>query len=292
MHTVISCPACGENCSEVVASLDAQRAARFAEFDRLKYGGLLSKWTDSVPPVVSRCRVCGHCWYQHQPEPEQLGHMYAVGRPLEDGASITRDPTTYMRKEMRRLRKLVGASSYPLTMLDYGSGLGRWARAAVQEGFRVTAFEPSVERGAESDTPFRLVHSIDELDGETFAVIQIEQVLEHLPDPFATLSALRKHCNPETVIRITVPNVLRDPDGAQVWETWPFNGKSPHLLAPFEHLHSFTPTSLDRILKRSGYKNINIGKEMRYSVSNRFRQLAGRLVPSLNSTCRYVNIVF
>lgn len=290
MRTLDLCPACGDDCSEVVASLDAQRALRFAEFDRRKYGGLLSKWIDSIPPVVSRCRVCGHCWYRYQPVAKQLGIMYATGRPLIDGVQPTREATPHMRKEMRRLRRLVGNTTTPFaTLLDFGSGLGRWARAAVLEDFCVTAYEPSVERGSEIDTPFELVHSIEELGSRRFDVIQLEQVLEHVPDPLATLKQLRQLCKPHTVIRITVPNLLRDQDGVKVWATWPFDGQTPHLLAPFEHLHGFTPNSLDSLLERAGYKNISIKNEAESDVINLLRQVIGRICPMLNSTLRYVH---
>ena len=49
-----------------------------------------------------------------------------------------------MVKEMQKLKLLVGKDKP--TLLDYGSGFGRWARAAVEAGFEVIAFEPSNKR--------------------------------------------------------------------------------------------------------------------------------------------------
>jgi SAM-dependent methyltransferase len=272
-----------------VALLDAQRAARFVEFDILKYDGLLSKWLDSVPPVVLRCRDCEHCWYRYQPVGEQLGLMYATGKTLNQDVNPTREAEPHMRREMRRLRKLVGnTSANPATLLDFGSGVGRWARAAVLENFSVTAYEPSVERGSENDTPFELVHSIGELENRKFDVIQLEQVLEHVPDPLSTLKQLREVCKPHTIMRISVPNLLRNQDGVKVWATWPFDGQAPHFLAPFEHLHGFTPSSLDRLLKRAGYRDISVKAEAESAVINLLRRIIGRIFPILNSTLRYV----
>ena len=190
---------------------------------------------------------------------------------------------------MRRLRRLVGNTTTPfVTLLDFGSGIGRWARAAVLENFYVTAYEPSVERGSEEDTSFKLVHSIEDLKNCKFDAIQLEQVLEHVPDPLATLKQLRELCKPHTVIRITVPNLLRDQDGSTVWSTWPFDGEKPHFLAPFEHLHGFTPTSIDNLLRRAGYKNINPISELRYAHLNFLRKNIGRFASRLNSTLRFV----
>lgn len=290
MRTVSSCPACGGHRTEVVASLDAERTPRFVEFDRRKYGGLLAGWVDSVPPIVLRCPSCGHCWYQHQPEPEQLGRMYAAGRPLAAGAKPTREPSQAMREEMRRLRRLANGTVGTVTLLDYGSGLGRWARAATTEGFRVTAFEPSMERGAEAEAPFELVHSIEDLGTRRFDAIQLEQVLEHVPDPLETLVRLRQHCSEQTVVRITVPNLLRDPDGQGVWASWPFDGQTPHVLAPFEHLHGFTPDSLDALTRRAGYRPITVGRLLRERPMLLTRRWLSAIVPKWGTTAQYLEL--
>lgn len=287
MRTINLCPACAEDCSDIVASLDAQNAIRFARFDDLKYGRLLSKWVESIPPVVSRCRVCGHCWYLNQPEPGQLSVMYANAKPLTSGLHVSREANQNMRHEMRRFRNFSAVTKTP-TLLDFGSGHGRWSRAAVLEGFLVTAYEPSLERGSENDKPFELVHTMDELNNRKFDMIQLEQVLEHVPDPLGTLKQLRDLCKPHTVIRITVPNLLRDQDGEKVWSTWPFDGEKPHFLAPFEHLHGFSPTSLDRLLKRAGYRNIHPIWEMRHSSLNFLRRKLGRYASKLSTTLRFV----
>ncbi len=102
---------------------------------------------EEIPPVIIGCMHCGHSWYRHQPDPEQLEQMYSCGRSLNPGVPIQREPSAEMIKEMRRLHHLVSSSHVVSTLLDYGSSYGRWARAAAKAGFRVTAFEPSVVRG-------------------------------------------------------------------------------------------------------------------------------------------------
>lgn len=289
--TLIRCPACDRTFGSVVATLDVERTKRFREFDQLKYGGVLSKWIDNIPPVVSGCRICGHVWYQNQPEVEQLGVMYAEAKPLTGGLYVTRETSQYMRKEMRRLTKLLGTNEKPSTLLDFGSGFGRWSHVAVLVGFSVTAYEPSLERGSEKDTPFELVHSIDELRNRKFDVIQLEQVLEHVLDPLATLKQLRELCKPHTVIRITVPNLLRNQDGSKVWSTWPFDGQKAHFLAPFEHLHGFTPNSLDFLIERAGFRSISFVTEARHAKLNLLRRTIGRIFPKINSTLRYISVI-
>ena len=140
----------------------------------------------------------------------------------------------------------------------------------------------------EYDIPFELIHSIDELRNRKFDAIQLEQVLEHVPDPLVTLSQLREYCKSNTVIRITVPNLLRDRNAAKIWTTWPFDGVSPHILAPFEHLHGFTPKSLDILVYRSRYSPIRFDAEAVHDKVNLLRRAGGLIFPKINSTLRYI----
>jgi SAM-dependent methyltransferase len=285
MHVVDRCPACGVGHGHTVARLDTERRHRFIAFSRVKYGGELDALADLVPPEIVACDDCGHHWYRRQPSDEQLGRMYAAGRPLF--AAPGREPSAAMLHEMVRLRRLV-AHTTP-TLLDYGSGYGRWARAACAAGFSVTAFEPSAARGGEVGTPFELVHSLEAVRDRRFSVIQLEQVLEHLRDPLAALQAIKSHCEPLTVLRITVPNVLRAPEGSQLWALWPFDGRTAHTMAPYEHLQGFTPHSLEVLLKRAGFAPLPVSRLWRHYPELPVRAVGGRLVPTLGSTLRLVS---
>src|SRR5688572_22233033 len=162
-----------------------------------------------------------------------------------------------MVRTLRQLKRLAVRKTAP-RFLDFGSGFGRWARAAAEIGFDVHAYEPSKVRGNEESPPFTLVHDLSELGSRKFDVVNIEQVLEHAADPLATLRAVRVVCIPEAIVRITVPNILRSPEGKHLWEEWPFDGRRPHTMAPFEHLHGFTPHSLECLVERAGFRHASM----------------------------------
>lgn len=291
MREVCDCPACGSASAAVVARIDERLRERFVEFSELKYGGLLARWLDEVPPLVVQCDACGHCWYRYQPDDAQLSEMYAAGRPLTEGPPPSLEPTTGMCREMRRLRRILGRPWLQRpTLLDYGSGSGRWSIAASSSGFVVTAYEPSEQRSGGTRAGIELVHRTSALNGRRFDAIQLEQVLEHVPDPLGSLLAIRELCHSHTVLRIAVPNLLRADEGPQLWSEWPFNGRSPHFLAPFEHLHGFTPRSLDLLLARAGFKSARPGAEWLWNPRNRVRSMVALMLPGLGSTLRYVGI--
>ncbi len=289
MRTVDSCPACGKEDAVSVVQLDKLRRQRLIDYDQLKYRGLLSRWIGEIPVQILTCNICGHAWYHHQPEPEQLSLMYASGRTLSATPVLSSEPTDTMRKEMHRLRRLVGARPSVPQLLDYGSGRGRWARAALLEGFGVVAYEPSVERGAEANPPpFRLVHSRTDLANKRFDVINLEQVLEHIPDPMSELGEILGYCSSDAVVRIAVPNILRSPEGKALWDEWPFNGYRPHTMAPFEHLHGFTPRSLSLLLERSGFRFIAAHTLVANYPVTVLRQFVGKWVPRVAQTLALV----
>lgn len=287
MITLGNCPACDSRDAKIVVSLNDDRRQRFLVYSKIKYGGLLDTWLDELPPVIMQCGACGHCWYRHQPDADRLTQMYAAGRRLLPDVKLTREPSAAMIEEMERLRGLLMKAAPP-RLLDFGSGYGRWARAATIAGFTVTAFEPSVVRAAEELPPFELVHDLDLIQGRHFAAIQLEQVLEHVGNPMETLYDLHQFCTDTTVVRITVPNILRPYEGPNLWAAWPYDGKRTHTMAPFEHLHGFTPRSLDCLLSRAGFKLISPARLLRHYPKAFLRSVAQDIFPSIGGTHRLV----
>ncbi len=283
MRRVEGCPACGQADVRIAAAASADVLARFRAFSKIKYGGLLDNWLHDIELVILGCRACGHHWYRDQPDPEQLDAMYAAGRPLRGGtAAPSSEPSPEMAHEMHRLRGLLPVDN--ASLLDYGSGFGRWARAAAQAGFAVTAFEPCQARGREDGVPFTLVQDIAALHSQTFDVVNLEQVLEHVPDPFALLQDIRGYCYAGSLVRIAVPNILRCDEGEAIWREWPFDGCRAHVLAPFEHLHGFTPRSLRQVVARAGFVPVAAFRTLlRYPVAS-VRWRLGRWMPKLDQT--------
>lgn len=278
------CPACGGSNPAVVVVLDETRKERYLEYSWIKYAGFLDDWLEQLELVIDCCSSCGHHWYRDQPDEAMLSAMYAKGRPLrpQKGAS-DRTATSTMVWEMRRLKKVLGMTQPSL--LDYGSGFGRWARSGVEAGFEVTAFEPSLERGAEfDDVVFNVVHELDGLSGQQFNTINLEQVLEHLPDPISILRKISMYCVNGSLVRITVPNILRCPEGNELWDEWPFNGKRAHTMAPFEHLHGFTPRSLLLMVERAEFVPVSGLHMWRTYPIEKSRALIGHVFPGLGQT--------
>lgn len=288
MRRISDCPACGSANAHVVVRADATQRQRFIDFSERKYGGVMSQWPQELELVVLRCCQCGHHWYRDQPDERQLAQMYDAATSFYGLTTVDRDPTRQMSKELRRLRRLLTPDKPSL--LDYGSGHGRWARAAVAVGFEVVAYEPSVVRGAEERPLFELIHNVRSLDQRAFDVINLEQVLEHVPDPVALLRQLKSFCRAGSIVRITVPNIDRPHEGAYIWRQWPFSGDQIHTMAPFEHLHGFSVRSLRRAAERAGFRSLAPRRLFAHYPQTVVRQFASLLIPTLGQTLVFVEL--
>jgi SAM-dependent methyltransferase len=287
---VEQCPACGNSIPVRVTRLDEVSKAAYLDYSKAKYAGFIDDWLEQIDVAIDGCSQCGHHWYREQPDNSMLLNMYAKGRPLSPSNGVSpRDATPVMIREMHRLKKLVNVLEPRL--LDYGSGFGKWARAAVQVGFKVTAYEPSVERGLEQcKIGFTLVHDVNDLKSHCFDVINLEQVLEHVPDPIVLLKELHGYCKADTLVRITVPNVLRCPEGNKIWSEWPYNGTNVHTMAPFEHLQGFTPKSLRIAAIRAEFKPANSLRIWLKYPKEMIRSYVGKFFPKLGQTSLLLTI--
>jgi hypothetical protein len=283
MRRVSACPACGRQDFDVVVQAGEDERQRFIAYSRLKYGGVMDDWLQKIELAVVRCPTCEHHWYLDQPDDHQLLAMYDASRSFFGNTTVDREPNERMRREMRSLRRLFKDEAAP-ALLDYGSGFGRWARAARAQGFEVCAYEPSEARGREEQQSFKVVHRLDDLAEQRFSVINLEQVLEHVPTPIEVLVGLKKFCAANTVVRVAVPSLLRSHEGETIWDEWPFNGKCVHTMAPFEHLHGFTPASLERVVIRAGFRLLSPFRTMRSHPPLLIRRFAGRIWSRLGNT--------
>jgi 2-polyprenyl-3-methyl-5-hydroxy-6-metoxy-1,4-benzoquinol methylase len=216
MDCVKKCPACDSSNSKVAVRLTGKNEEKYFQFSKVKFNGLLDKWLASIPPIILQCKNCSHCWYQFQPDDDQLKDMYNCSKSLQKQEVCSTKTASFIKRELQSLKKLKNNKS--LKFLDYGSGSGRWALAALNAGFRVTAFEPNYTRCTNDACSLRLVHLFQDISGSKFNIVNLNQVLEHTKNPFQILKNISKLCIESIIIRITVPNILRSHEGTKIWD--------------------------------------------------------------------------
>jgi SAM-dependent methyltransferase len=187
---------------------------------------------------VARCGHCRVAFLHPEPSPEQLSAVYAAYY-RHDNSDL--NPLTAARYDeiLGRIERARG----PGRLLDVGCGAGQFLEVARRRGWQTSGTEISESARQYLGARGLTVHqgSLPDLALEnSFELVSLIEVLEHLPDPLAHLAAAARALRPAGWLYLTTPN---------------FDGLSRRLiqgrwrvLAP-EHLFYYSPRALRRALE-------------------------------------------
>jgi 2-polyprenyl-3-methyl-5-hydroxy-6-metoxy-1,4-benzoquinol methylase len=224
--------------------------------------------------VLERCRACGHAVTLSSPT-----HVTYDDYGSSDRAKEVFD-RHYLGARTRSYERGLGVLGEPTggKLLDYGANYGHFVAFAVAQGWEAHGYEPGrgprelAVRGAAS----RLVGTLDEAATHApFDVVTFWDVLEHLASPINVLG------NVESLLCRTGRIVVRVPDATAFVAVRQAAGrlwgglylKLCHPTNPEEHVHHFTPQSLELIARAAGF----LPQEMIQAAADE-RVAAGRTV--------------
>lgn len=216
------------------------------------YKGLEDRLFDA-PGIWSlmECRPCGLCWLNPRPLASETGKLYASyythqvshqsgGLKRLIRSAVLASAYGYVRHDENALRgwmfsrigpirELVGGSVLWLharergKLLDVGCGNGAFLAHMRNLGWEVAGVEPDPAAVQVA----REVYDIDVFCGtleeapipeDSFDVVTMNHVLEHVPDPIMTLTTCRRVLRSGGKVVIVTPNVASL--GARVWRQY------------------------------------------------------------------------
>ena len=145
----------------------------------------------------------------------------------------------------RTLRRL-SRFARPGRLLEIGAGYGVFLAEATRLGFQCTALELSQDVAARlRGAGHRVVQGCleDFAPGSPFKVVVMNHVLEHMPDPAASLRRLHGILLPAGILHIAVPNV----------EAWDARLRGWTSYQPY-HLFYYSAATLTRLLEQCGFE--------------------------------------
>ncbi len=160
--------------------------------------------------------------------------------------------SSYLSFILRRIRKL--ASSKDLTLLDIGAANGFFVSLASNNGFESKGIELSEEAVNWALRLGRDVKktSIEEFRAEeSFDVVTILDVLEHLTEPREALQMISGFLNQNGIL------VLNVPDRSSVFAR--ICGYRWHAYLPPEHWFYFNRKSISELLEQTGFRVVEAG---------------------------------
>jgi 2-polyprenyl-3-methyl-5-hydroxy-6-metoxy-1,4-benzoquinol methylase len=234
---------------------------------------------DSREWTASTCANCGHQFLNPQPSWDELKPYYSESYEAYDimhGASASDEEQLSLAKKSGMIRYIPVQTG--LRVLDVGCGGGWFLRMCKALGARVQGVEPgqpAAEMTANQGIPVfhGTIEEYVEHSGSNaeYDVITANHVVEHVPNPVATLRAMKELLAPGGYIWIAVPN-------ATYLVARLLKGRWNSSDLPY-HLMHFSPASMLEAGHRAG-----LGARIQYTES-RPEHVAASLSQLLRHRC-------
>jgi SAM-dependent methyltransferase len=206
---------------------------------------------------VLRCRGCGHVFSSYQADPHFDGFWGEEVLAPDPYWSVAREP---MYEDFRR-RFVEGRSG---SLLDMGCGLGFFVKSIGQHpGWKAFGCEisPAAVRYAREQLGLANVFCtrLDKADlpVSSFDIITMWDVIDHILEPDPLLRRCHALLGDGALLFLRTPNIqmqLLRARGNQL------RGAPPDaaLLRAREHLHHYSPWSIQELLRRNGFSEIRL----------------------------------
>ena len=212
-------------------------------------------------PIV-RCKQCQHVYARLQAvEPSRIygeGYYHSVRR---DGVNVEFRVEPRCRHEVERrtflsrLESIESRLGRKGCLLDVGCGLGEFLAVARDHGWQVEGIEPS-EYAAQY---VRRTHQISVHSGtldtylgppESFDVITLYDVIEHVSYPLDLLLAVHRMLKPGGLAHLVTPD-FHSLSARLLGKHW-------YHLKPFEHIHFFTPRTIANLVAATPFTLLEV----------------------------------
>lgn len=239
-----------------------------------------------------RCLSCTAVYQHPQPTREQLQQVYSQEYYVKsEGSSQSVGYRDYMTRTNLQIARNLFAPVAALgegagrKLLDVGCATGNVLEVARQHGWIASGIELSpwaAARARERGFPVseRLLEE-GELTRAMFDAVTLFDVLEHFPDPLASLQTIHRMLKPGGVFVLETPNV----EGVAVRY---FSKVHSIIVQPHAHLVLFSKKTLREVLTKSGFVILSMKAfPMSGTMGEYFRTLVRRAVKRTLHTFEY-----
>ena len=194
---------------------------------------------------LMKCKNCGHGSYRNIWTQSQFDQIYGA-EYAKDYLNLTETHT--QRQEQYVLDLLLLKEFFPkrLKVLDFGCSSGEYLDSMPdlwdKFGYEVNPALVSILNATRPG--YRIYNNISDID-EYFDLITLRGVIEHIPDHSILIEFIGKQLKIGGTLYISATPDFSSPCAVKYKSSW------NQILSP-EHIHQFTPASLQILLSTSG----------------------------------------
>ncbi|MFC6996555.1 class I SAM-dependent methyltransferase [Rufibacter roseus] len=199
--------------------------------------------------VIVQCENCGLKFTNPRPNEESIGPYYESEGYIShsDTSKGLLNKTYRLVRSMavRRKVELINRLGNKGSILDYGCGVGYFLQACQKQDWKVEGIEPNeVARQQTEEKLGKPLYrgKLEELETESFEVVTLWHVLEHVHTLNETLQALIKATKKGGHLIIAVPN-------ADSYDAKKYGADWAAYDVP-RHLYHFNKASMQRLFKK------------------------------------------
>ncbi len=198
---------------------------------------------------IVRCLKCGLCYTNPRPTAEAI--LSGYGNYVDESyllESSSRSINAHL--SLNTIRRFVSAGS----LLEFGSSVGYFLNAA-RTDFEVTGLEPSRWATQEAQKRFKVecyaesIENPKSIQGRSFDVVAMSDVIEHLLDPKAAILSSRNFLKPGGILYLLTPDI--GSLSAKIMRSYWWG------LRP-AHIYYFSRQTLTRMLIENGFEILTI----------------------------------
>jgi len=207
---------------------------------------------------IVRCSSCGHVYSTFTTDVNYEGYWGEQIEAIDDDARFYWDHAHAAMYRTFRERFVYGSSG---RLLDVGCGLGFFVRSMEGiDGWESVGWEisPVAAKYGTEELGVRILSGPLERAGfapQSFDLITMWDVIEHLSDPHGLLGHCRELLRPDGRLFLHTPNIDVQLVKARVLSQGGFRLGSGYLQ-PFDHVNQYSPRSLRRLLERNGFDRL------------------------------------
>jgi SAM-dependent methyltransferase len=208
-----------------------------------------------------RCDNCGLLYVNNPPTDTEREKSYSFEEGYHSQLASAPETIAFHRAEAKKNLSMLDKQACKGTLLDIGCSTGLFLKNARESGWKVNGLEYSQDSAKVAREKFGLDVKQGELNSESyprdsFDVVTMWDVIEHVPSPRRTLDLVREILSPNGLVVLKTPNAdgLYPKASLKIAHRLDFWGHPE----PPGHLFQFSAKTLSRLLDISGFDVIKV----------------------------------